>query len=116
MILAVWAATGAPPGNLVGICLAYIMTKLAGVAQITPGGVGTVEPVAVGMLVASGMPLASATAATVLYRAVSFLLISAIGWVIYAAVYAGRGYLVGIRLADAERQNYDAGHEGATDN
>lgn len=116
MTFAVWAATGAAPDNLVGIFLAYIMTKLAGAAQITPGGVGTVEPVAVGMLVASGMPLASATAATVLYRAVSFLLISAIGWVVYAAVYAGRGHLVGIRLADAERRNYAAGHEGATDN
>lgn len=115
MIFSVWAATGAPPDNLVGICLAYIMTKLAGAAQITPGGVGTVEPVAAGMLVASGMTLASATAATVLYRAVSFLLISAIGWVIYAAVYARRGYLVGIRQAEAERGDYAAGHERATD-
>lgn len=114
MIFAVWAATGTTPTNLVGICLAYIMTKLAGAAQITPGGVGTVEPVAVGMLVASGMPLASATAATVLYRAVSFILISAIGWVVYAAVYAGRGYLVRIGQADAEKQDYAAGHERST--
>ncbi|WP_284522596.1 flippase-like domain-containing protein [Corynebacterium aquatimens] len=99
-----------------GVALAYIMTKLAGAAQFTPGGLGTVEPVAAGMLVAGGMTLVDATAATVIYRTISFAFITLVGWVIYAAVYAGRGYLVGIRLADAERRNYPAGHEGATDN
>ncbi|WJY98429.1 lysylphosphatidylglycerol synthase transmembrane domain-containing protein [Corynebacterium fournieri] len=94
MVFAVQAV--APAGiSLPSVCLAFIMTKLAGSAQVTPGGLGTVEPVAVGMLVAGGLPLAAATAATVVYRAVSFVLITAIGWVIYAAVYAGRGFMVG---------------------
>ena len=75
---------------LSGICLAFIMTKLAGSAQVTPGGLGTVEPVAVGMLVAAGLPLADATAVTVVYRAISFALITAIGWVVYGSIYAGR--------------------------
>ena len=94
MMCSVWAVAGADV-PVAGVCLAFIMTKLAGSAQITPGGVGTVEPVAVGMLVAGGLPLAQATAATVVYRAVSFALITTIGWVVYAAVYAGRGFMVG---------------------
>ncbi|MBA1837799.1 UPF0104 family protein [Corynebacterium sp. zg912] len=94
MVFAVWAVAG-QGAPLAGVCLALIMTKLAGSAQVTPGGLGTVEPVAVGMLVAGGLPLATATAATVVYRAVSFALITAIGWVIYAAVYAGRGFMAG---------------------
>ena len=94
MVFAVWAVSG-QGAPLAGVCLAFIMTKLAGSAQVTPGGLGTVEPVAVGMLVAAGLPLAHATAATVVYRAVSFLLITAIGWVVYAAAYAGRGFMVG---------------------
>ena len=89
MVFAVWAVAGQGT-PLAGVCLAFIMTKLAGSAQVTPGGLGTVEPVAVGMLVAAGLPLAHATAATVVYRAVSFVLITAIGWVVYAAVYAGQ--------------------------
>lgn len=103
MYFSVWAVLGAAPGThadlnqttVMGIALAYLMTKVAGTAQITPGGVGTVEPVAVGMLVAAGMTLVDATAATVIYRLVSFVIITVIGWVIYAAVYAGRGYMVG---------------------
>ena len=94
MMCSVWAVAGADV-PVAGVCLAFIMTKLAGSAQITPGGVGTVEPVAVGMLVAGGLPLAQATAATVVYRAVSFALITTIGWVVYAAVYAERGFMVG---------------------
>ena len=66
------------------------MTKLAGSAQVTPGGLGTVEPVAVGMLVAGGLSLADATAATVIYRAISFALVTAIGWIVYSAFYLGR--------------------------
>lgn len=73
------------------ICLAFIMTKLAGAAQITPGGVGTVEPVAVAMLVAGGFSLSDATATTLIYRLISFALITAIGWVVYATTYARMG-------------------------
>ena len=108
MYFSVWAVLGSAPGfsaglneiTVMGVSLAYIMTKLAGAAQVTPGGFGTVEPVAVAMLVAGGMTLVHATASTVIYRAVSFVLVSAIGWVVYAAVYAGRGFMVGRPSAD----------------
>ena len=88
MVCAVWAVSSSSI-SLSGICLAFIMTKLAGSAQVTPGGLGTVEPVAVGMLVAGGLSLADATAATVIYRAISFALVTAIGWIVYSAVYLG---------------------------
>ena len=90
MVCAVWAVGSSSSISLSGICLAFIMTKLAGSAQVTPGGLGTVEPVAVGMLVAGGLSLAGATAATVIYRAISFALVTAIGWIVYSAVYLGR--------------------------
>lgn len=89
MVCAVWAVSSSSI-SLSGICLAFIMTKLAGSAQVTPGGLGTVEPVAVGMLVSGGLSLADATAATVIYRAISFALVTAIGWIVYSAVYLGR--------------------------
>lgn len=103
MYFSVWSVLGSAPGlsaghneiTVMGVSLAYIMTKLAGAAQVTPGGLGTVEPVAAAMLVAGGMTLVSATATTAIYRAVSFAVITALGWVVYGAVYAGRGYLVG---------------------
>lgn len=74
--------------SISGIVLAFIVTKLAGAAQVTPGGLGTVEPVLAGMLVAGGMTLSDAAATTAVYRLISFALITTIGWVIYAAVYA----------------------------
>ena len=89
MVCSVWAVSSSSI-SLSGICLAFIMTKLAGSAQVTPGGLGTVEPVAVGMLVAGGLSLADAAAATVIYRAISFALVTAIGWIVYSAVYLGR--------------------------
>lgn len=89
MVFSVWAVSSSSI-PLSGICLAFVMTKLAGSAQVTPGGLGTVEPVAVGMLVAAGLPLADATAVTVVYRAISFALLTAIGWVVYGSIYAGR--------------------------
>ena len=91
--LAALAVTGDIP--LRTAVLAFVMTKLAGAAQITPGGVGTVEAVTTGVLAAAGMPLADATATALVYRLVSFVLVTAVGWVVYLARYAGHGFIVG---------------------
>lgn len=95
----VWAATGDIPGfssaadrtTLAGVALAYITAKLAGSAQITPAGLGTVEAAIIATLVATGMTAVSATAAAVVYRLISFAAMTLVGWIIYAAVYARRG-------------------------
>ena len=103
LYFSVSAVTGVLPGfsaglnetTIQGVTLAFIMTKLAGAAQVTPGGIGTVEPVATASLVASGLTLVDATAVTLIYRIVSFALITAIGWVIYLVAYAGKGFMLG---------------------
>ncbi|QGU05699.1 lysylphosphatidylglycerol synthase transmembrane domain-containing protein [Corynebacterium comes] len=94
----VWAVTGTAPGlesapdqtTLMGILLAYTTTKLAGSAQVTPGGLGTVEAVIIATLVAVGMTAVDATGAAVVYRLISFALSTVVGWVIYFLFYAGR--------------------------
>ncbi|WNI13108.1 YbhN family protein [Corynebacterium sp. Z-1] len=109
LYFSVWATSGEVPlsnpglnqTTLAGVTLAFVMTKLAGAAQVTPGGVGTVEAIAAGTLVAGGLPLVDATAATLIYRGVSFALITAIGWVVYLATYAGRGFMIGAPQPDA---------------
>ncbi|AWB85166.1 TIGR00374 family protein [Corynebacterium liangguodongii] len=83
-----------PSAPLGAVTLAFIITKLAGSAQVTPGGVGTVESIAAASLVASGFSLVDATAATLIYRAISFAFITAAGWVVYFVAYAGRGLML----------------------
>jgi len=47
LYIAAWSVPGAHgPDMLRGVALAFVMTKLAGAAQVTPGGVGTVETIA----------------------------------------------------------------------
>jgi hypothetical protein len=48
-----------------------------------PGGLLVVEAVLVPGLVSSGMTLASAISAMLIYRLVSWIFISAIGWVVF---------------------------------
>lgn len=95
----IWAVTGimpwleAPPDHttILGVMLAYTTAKIAGSAQVTPGGLGTVEAAIIGTLVASGMTAIDATGAAVIYRLISFVLMTIIGWVIYFLHYAHRG-------------------------
>nr|WP_042622754.1 YbhN family protein [Corynebacterium marinum] len=94
----VWAVTGTTPGlesapdqtTVMGVLLAYTTAKLAGSAQVTPGGVGTVDAVIIATLVAVGMTAVDATGVAVVYRLISFALTTIVGWVIYFLSYAGR--------------------------
>lgn len=97
---AVWSVTGALPAlhagtnetTVMGVTLAFLSAKIAGSAQVTPAGVGVVEGATVGALVATGMTVTHATAATIIYRLVSFVLVAAYGWVIYFARFARDGF------------------------
>jgi uncharacterized protein (TIRG00374 family) len=53
----------------------------AGVVTLTPGGVGVIEIALSGALVAAGLRAASALAAVLVYRLISFWLVMAAGWV-----------------------------------
>ena len=94
----VWAVTAEVPGlesapdrtTLMGVLLAYTTAKLAGSAQVTPGGLGTVDAVIIATLVAVGMTAVDATGVAVVYRLISFALATLVGWVIYFLFYAGR--------------------------
>ncbi|MEX3506744.1 YbhN family protein [Corynebacterium sp. LK2590] len=95
----VWAITGDVPAlhagedqtTLAGIALAYLTAKLAGSAQVTPAGLGTVEAAIIASLVATGMTAIDATGAAVVYRLISFALITVIGWIVYFWHYARNG-------------------------
>ncbi|MDO5669317.1 MAG: YbhN family protein [Corynebacterium sp.] len=90
LYLCVWAISDQAPA-VAGVLLAYTTAKIAGSAQVTPGGLGTVEAAIIATLVASGMTAVDATGAALIYRLVSFALITAVGWVVYFLVYARRG-------------------------
>lgn len=100
LALAIWAVTDTFPSlapgpnqtSLMGVALAYITAKLAGSAQVTPGGVGTVDAALIAVLVATGMTAVDATGAAIVYRAISFLLVTIVGWVVYFARYARDGF------------------------
>ncbi|ART20432.1 TIGR00374 family protein [Corynebacterium striatum] len=95
----VWAVTGEAPWlraaedhtTMAGIALAFLAAKLAGSAQVTPGGLGTVEAALIAPLVATGLTAVHATSAAIIYRLISFALVTIIGWVIYLVHYASKG-------------------------
>lgn len=75
-------ATGWHP-SLAGVTVAYAAARAVGSIPLMPGGLLVVEAVLVPGLVSSGMSLASAISAMLIYRLVSWIFISAIGWVIF---------------------------------
>lgn len=75
-------ATGGHP-SLAGVTVAYAAARAVGSIPLMPGGLLVVEAVLVPGLVSSGMPLAAAISAMLIYRLVSWIFISAIGWVVF---------------------------------
>ncbi|WP_280825768.1 YbhN family protein [Mycobacterium sp. OTB74] len=75
-------ATGGRP-SLAGLTVAYAAARAVGSIPLMPGGLLVVEAVLVPGLVSSGMTLASAISAMLIYRMVSWIFISAIGWVVF---------------------------------
>lgn len=98
--LSIWSVTGHLPWlaaeqnqtTVTGVLLAYITAKLAGSAQVTPAGLGTVEAAIIATLVATGMTAVDATGTAIVYRVVSFAFVTIIGWIIYFFAYARDGF------------------------
>jgi uncharacterized protein (TIRG00374 family) len=65
------AATLGEGTPLLAVLLAYVIGQLLAAVPITPGGVGIVEPVMTGALVAAGAPAAGAAATVLGWRLVS---------------------------------------------
>lgn len=96
----VWAVTGSVPvlapepdnTTIVGVLLAYVTAKIAGSVQATPGGLGPVEAALIGTLVATGMTAVDATGAVIVYRLITLLLMTVIGWIVYFGYFVRRGF------------------------
>jgi putative heme transporter len=69
------------------LTVAYAAARAVGTIPLMPGGLLVVEAVLVPGLVSSGMSLPSAISALLIYRLISWLLIAAIGWVVFFFVF-----------------------------
>jgi putative heme transporter len=78
-------AAHAAGGNasIAGLTVAYAAARAVGSIPLMPGGLLVVEAVLVPGLVTSGMSLPDAISAMLIYRLISWLLIAAIGWVVF---------------------------------
>ncbi|MGH3675432.1 MAG: lysylphosphatidylglycerol synthase transmembrane domain-containing protein [Mycobacterium sp.] len=81
LAFAAYAAGGLP--SLAGLTVAYAAARAVGSIPLMPGGLLVVEAVLVPGLVSSGMTLASAISAMLIYRLISWIFIAVIGWVIF---------------------------------
>ncbi|MGO9252185.1 MAG: lysylphosphatidylglycerol synthase transmembrane domain-containing protein [Mycobacterium sp.] len=73
--------------SVAGLTVAYAAARAVGTIPLMPGGLLVVEAVLVPGLVSSGMSLPNAISAMLIYRLISWLLISAIGWVVFFLVF-----------------------------
>ena len=85
-------ATGGKP-SLAGLTVAYAAARAVGSIPLMPGGLLVVEAVLVPGLVSSGMTLPDAISAMLIYRLVSWIFISAIGWVVFFFMFRTEGAL-----------------------
>jgi putative heme transporter len=69
--------------SVAGLTVAYAAARAVGTIPLMPGGLLVVEAVLVPGLVSSGMSLPDAISAMLIYRLISWLLIAAIGWVLF---------------------------------
>jgi uncharacterized protein (TIRG00374 family) len=81
LAFAAYAAGG--NASLAGLTVAYAAARAVGSIPLMPGGLLVVEAVLVPGLVSSGMSLPDAVSAMLIYRLISWLLIAAIGWVVF---------------------------------
>jgi len=107
LAFAAYAAGGHP--SLAGLTVAYAAARAVGSIPLMPGGLLVVEAVLVPGLVSSGMALSAAISAMLIYRLVSWIFISAIGWVVFFFMFRTEGALdpdaVADEIADAERED-----------
>ena len=80
------AAVSAVPALalLAGVRVPRVRRVLVASAGITPGGLGVIEVTMTAGLVAAGLPAKSALVGVLVYRAVSFWLVVAVGWLVAA--------------------------------
>ena len=98
LAFAAYAAGGHP--SLAGLTVAYAAARAVGAIPLMPGGLLVVEAVLVPGLVSSGMSLPNAISAMLIYRLVSWIFISAIGWVVFFFMFRTEGALNPEKVVD----------------
>ncbi|WP_408066330.1 lysylphosphatidylglycerol synthase transmembrane domain-containing protein [[Mycobacterium] nativiensis] len=73
--------------SVAGLTVAYAAARAAGAIPLIPGGLLIVEAVLVPGLVSSGLSLTDAISAVLVYRMISWLLVAAVGWVVFFFVF-----------------------------
>ena len=91
LAFAAYAAGGHP--SLAGLTVAYAAARAMGAIPLMPGGLLVVEAILVPGLVSSGMTLPNAISAMLIYRLVSWIFISAIGWLVFFVMFRTEGAL-----------------------
>lgn len=81
LVVSILAVGGTVPWR--GVLLAYGVRIAAGSISITPGGLGVVEGALAVALMGAGMQRPSAVAAVLLYRFISFWMVTGVGWTVY---------------------------------
>ncbi|HET9874545.1 MAG TPA: YbhN family protein [Mycobacterium sp.] len=81
LAFAAYAAGG--NASVAGLTVAYAAARAVGTIPLMPGGLLVVEAVLVPGLVSSGMSWPDAISAMLVYRLISWLLIAAVGWVVF---------------------------------
>ena len=73
--------------SLGGLTVACAAARAVGTIPLMPGGLLVVEAVLVPGLVSSGMSLSGAISTMLIYRLISWLLLAAVGWVVFFFVF-----------------------------
>jgi hypothetical protein len=113
LAFAAYAAGGTP--SLAGLTVAYAAARAVGAIPLMPGGLLVVEAVLVPGLVSSGMTLPDAISAMLIYRLVSWIFISAIGWVVFFFMFRTEGALDPDPVFDELATDDSAAQRGPTD-
>jgi uncharacterized protein (TIRG00374 family) len=89
LLFACWAI-GAHP-SITGVAVAYAASTAVGTAiPLLPGGLGIVDAAMVAALVPAGMTTGDAVVAVILYRLVSWAIVSLIGWIVILVMFRTR--------------------------
>ena len=82
-LLACCQAVGATRVGLAAGTAAYLVGMTASSLSVLPGGLGAVEGAMIVVFASSNVNLLAATAAVVLYRVISMVLVVAVGWIAF---------------------------------
>jgi putative heme transporter len=88
-----------------GLTVACAAARAVGTIPLMPGGLLVVEAVLVPGLASSGMPLSGAISTMLIYRLISWLLLAAVGWVVFFFMFRTENP---IDLDDADIETVDA--------